>query len=82
MTQRKFEILRKEIIRAYGIDPEQILTREALNQPARTQVNVDEYQNSQLQALSKALRELIRQDTADTMKTVQMRTADGGPAGN
>jgi site-specific recombinase XerD len=72
----------KEIIRAYGMDPEQVLTREALNQPATTQVSSEEYQNNQLQTLSKALRELIRKDTTDTLKTVQMRTVDSGPAGN
>jgi site-specific recombinase XerD len=72
----------KEIIRAYGMNPEQVLTREALNQPARTQVNPDEYENTQLQTLSKALRDLIRKDAAETIQAVHIRTNVGGPDGN
>jgi hypothetical protein len=72
----------KEIIRAYGMNPEQVLTREALNQPARTQVNPDEYENTQLQTLGKALRELIRKDATETLQTVRIRTDGGGPDGN
>jgi hypothetical protein len=77
----KIEAL-KEIIRAWGMNPEQVLAREALNQPARTFVYPEDTQNIEIQILSKALRDLIRQDTADTLKTVQIRTVDGGPAGN
>ena len=72
----------KEIIRAYGMSPEQVLTREALNQPARTQINPDEYENTQLQTLGKALRELIRKDATETLQTVHIRTDVGGPDGN
>jgi hypothetical protein len=52
----------KEIIRAWGMNPEQILTREALNQPARTYISPEDHGSQELQILSKALRELIRQD--------------------
>ncbi len=72
----------KEIMRAWGMNPEQVLAREALTQPARTMVNSDDNQNGELQTLSKALRELIRQDMFNTVKKVQMRTVVGGPDGN
>lgn len=77
----KIEAL-KEIIRAWGMNPEHVLAREALNQPARTLVNPQDAQDNEIRILSKALRDLIRQDTAETLKTVQIRTVDDGPAGN
>jgi hypothetical protein len=40
----KIDVL-KEIVRAYAMKPEQVLTQKALNQPAITQVNPDERQN-------------------------------------
>jgi hypothetical protein len=71
----------KEIIRAYGMNPEQILPREALNQPTTTQINPGEYQNSQLQTLSQTIKELIRKDAAETRQTGQIRTMMSGPGG-
>ena len=53
----------KEIIRAWGLNPEQILTREALNTPARTHINPDTQQNQELNILHHTLRDLIRQET-------------------
>ena len=67
----------KEIIRAWGLNPEKILTREALAQEATTYLGFDNKENNQLKILRKALRDLIRQETAG-----QMRTVDGGPVGN
>lgn len=52
----------KEIIRAWGMNPEQILTREAMTQPARTYVNAENHGNQELEILGKALRDLIRQE--------------------
>jgi len=66
----------KEIIRAWGLNPEKILTREALTQEAAVILGYENQENNQLKILSKALRDLIRQET-----TSQMRTVDGGPAG-
>jgi hypothetical protein len=63
------------------MSPEQILTREAFNQPARTPVSPDEYKDSELQILSKTLRELVRKDATEALQTVQIRTVNGGPAG-
>jgi site-specific recombinase XerD len=52
----------KEIIRAYGMNPEQILTRDALTQGATTEkLDVSE---SQLAILRQQLRQLIKNDIA------------------
>jgi hypothetical protein len=67
----------KEIIRAWQLNPEKILTREALTQEAATILGFENQDNNQLTILSKALRDIIRQETAG-----QMRTVDGGPVGN
>ncbi len=58
----KIEMI-KEIIRAQGINPEQILTREALNQPATTYQNPTQVQEQQLLVLTRTLRELIHEET-------------------
>jgi len=67
----------KEIIRAWGLDPEKILSKDALVEPHRTVVDFQNREDSQLQVLSKALRDIIRQEA-----TGQMRIQDGGPEGN
>jgi len=67
----------KEIIRTWGLNPEKILTREALAQEATTYLGFEQKENNQLKTLSKALRDLIRQEA-----TSQMRTVDGEPDGN
>ena len=67
----------KEIIRAWGLNPEKILTREALTQEATTYLGFENQENNQLTILSRTLRDLIRQETAS-----QMRTGNGEPDGN
>jgi hypothetical protein len=54
----------KEIIRAWGMNPEQYLTRDALAEGAITHKNQEELENHQLTILSQQLKELIRQETA------------------
>jgi len=71
----KIEAL-KEIIRAWGMNPEQILTREALTQGAAVYNSPEDFENQQLAVLSRSLKELIRQEA------VQMRSVGGGPGGN
>jgi len=66
----------KEIIRAWGLNPEQILTREAVSQEATFNVSPEELENHQLAVLSRSLKQLIREETV-----VQMRSVGGGPAG-
>jgi hypothetical protein len=53
----------KEIIRAWGMNPEQVLTREALTQGAAVCITPQDKENHDLQVLSQTLRELIRQET-------------------
>lgn len=68
----------KEMIRAFGLDPEKILTKEALTEPHRTIINgTQNRENTQLEILSRALRDLVNQEIAG-----QMRTMGGGPDGN
>lgn len=68
----------KEIIRAWRLDPDKILTREALTEPHRTIINgSQDRENSQLEIVSRALKDLARHET-----TGQMHSKGGGPAGN
>ena len=52
----------KEIIRAWGMNPEQILTKDALAEGAITYVNPADIENHQLVVLSNQLKELIRHE--------------------
>jgi hypothetical protein len=52
----------KEIILSFAMNPEQVLTREALSDGATTYKNTEDYENQQLAILSNQLRELIRQE--------------------
>ena len=52
----------REIIRAWGLNPEKALTREALSQGATVRINAEEREDRDLQVLSRALRGLIRQE--------------------
>jgi site-specific recombinase XerD len=54
----------KEIIRAWGMNPEQVLTRETLTQRAAVCITPQDRENHDLQILSQTLKELIRQETA------------------
>jgi hypothetical protein len=53
----------KETIRAWGMNPEQVLTREALTQGATVYTTPQDRESHDLQVLSQTLRELIRQET-------------------
>jgi len=59
----KIEIV-KEIIRAYGMNPEQVLTREALSDGATTYKSAEDYENHQLTILGNQLKQLIREAAA------------------
>ena len=59
----------KEIIRAWGMDPEQLLTRKALSQPHRMYTGPRDREQNQLQTLSLALKDLMKKELLDT-KTV------------
>jgi hypothetical protein len=59
----KIEAL-KEIIRAWGMNPEQLLTRDALSEGAITYKSADDYENHQLQILSSELKQLIKREAS------------------
>lgn len=52
----------KEYIRALGVNPEEILTREALFQPARTYATFQDREDYQLKVLSHALKEALKRE--------------------
>jgi site-specific recombinase XerD len=52
----------KEIIRAWGLNPEALLTRDALSQGAITIKTGEDYENRQLQILGNELREIIKRE--------------------
>jgi hypothetical protein len=54
----------KEIIRAWGLNPEQILTREALAQDAAVHIDQERRADNELQILGNTLKELIRQESS------------------
>jgi site-specific recombinase XerD len=58
----KIEAL-KEMIRAWGMNPEQVLTREALSDGAATYKSSEDHESHQLAILGNQLRELIREAT-------------------
>jgi endonuclease/exonuclease/phosphatase (EEP) superfamily protein YafD len=47
----------KEIIRAWGLNPEEVLTRDALTRPNRTVVDNSQIENQQPAQLATALRQ-------------------------
>ena len=55
----------KEIVRALGLNPEEILTKEALSMPHRTVITarIDE---SQMDSLLKALKQKLKQELIKT----------------
>jgi hypothetical protein len=52
----------EEIIRAWGMNPEQILARDALSDGAATHKNLEDFENHQLQILSNQLKQFIRKE--------------------
>jgi hypothetical protein len=57
----KIELI-KEYVRALGVNPESVLTREALSEPARIYVTSQDMEDHQLKVLSKALREALKRE--------------------
>jgi integrase len=52
----------KEIVRAWGMDPERILVREALTEPHRVILQPVEREEEQVRTLAGALREMLRRE--------------------
>lgn len=57
----KIEAL-KEIIRAWGMDPEEILTKKALATPHRAYASTGDREEDQVKALSAALKEMMKRE--------------------
>ena len=55
----KIEAL-KEIIRAWGMNPDEILTKRALAEPHRVSASMKDREENQLRALSTALKDIIK----------------------
>jgi site-specific recombinase XerD len=60
----KIEAL-KEIIRAWGLNPEEILTKEAIKRPNATIISREQLEESQLHQLSLALKEQLLKEIRD-----------------
>jgi site-specific recombinase XerD len=71
----------KEIIRAWGLNPEELLTREALMQPHRTEIDQNQLQQSQLTQLATALRQQMLKDFRENQpqKSTNSRLGFGSP---
>jgi site-specific recombinase XerD len=54
----------KEIIRAWGLNPEEILTREAMSTPHRTIIGSTELENNQMKILCNALKIEMKKELA------------------
>lgn len=65
----------KEIVRSFGLNPDEILTREALEKPHRTVIgtNVETgHVDTLLKALKHKLKEELTAETPTQLKTVQI----------
>jgi monoamine oxidase len=57
----KIEILR-EMVRAWGLNPEEVLTREALTRPCATLVSPASCEEEQVKSLSMTLKDMMRKE--------------------
>jgi hypothetical protein len=55
----------KEIIRAWGLNPDEILTKEALSRPNATVISRDQVEERQLHQLSVALKQELLKEIRD-----------------
>lgn len=66
----KMEAL-KEIIRAWGMNPDEILTRQALTSPARAHAQTVGQEEGQITELRNALRDMMRKELLDSKNISQ-----------
>jgi len=52
----------KEMMRAWGLEPEKILTREALAEPHRVSASSEEREKEQIRLLGSALKESLKKE--------------------
>ena len=67
----------KEIIRAWGLNPEEILTRDALVQPHRTVMDHGQLENHQLSQLTTALRQQMLKEIRENQPQKSMNSCLG-----
>ncbi len=58
----------KEIIRAWGLKPEEILTKNALTQPHRTVIDRNQIEQNQIHQLSIALKQHLLEELRENPK--------------
>lgn len=56
----------KEIIRAWGLNPEELLTKQALATPHRTVTTTQETEQQQIQELSNILKNIMKNEIQPT----------------
>jgi hypothetical protein len=69
----KLEAL-KEIIRAWGLNPEEILTRDALTRPNMTIIDQNQLENHQLSQLTTALRQQMLKEIRENQSEKSMNS--------
>ena len=71
----------KEIIRAWGLNPEEILTRDTMTQPHRTIIDNSQLENHQLTQLTTALRQQMLKEIRENppQKSMNSRLGIGSP---
>jgi site-specific recombinase XerD len=71
----------KEIIRAWGLNPEEVLTREALSQPHRTVIDQSQLEQLQLAQLTTALKQQMLKEIRETQpeKSMNSRLGSSSP---
>jgi len=55
----------KQIVRAWGMDPDKVLMKEAFVEPHRTIIPQSGYEEVQIKALSQALKEMMRKELSN-----------------
>jgi len=71
----------KEIIRAWGMNPEQILTKKALTEPHRTIIDQSHIEQNQIHQLTTALKQQMLKEIRETQnkKSINSCLSDGSP---
>jgi hypothetical protein len=71
----------KEIIRAWGLNPEEILTKDALTRPNRTIIDNSQLENQQLVQLTTALKQQMLKEIHQNQpkNSINSRLDNGSP---
>ncbi|MDH7555496.1 MAG: hypothetical protein QHG94_00960 [Candidatus Methanosuratincola sp.] len=74
----------KEIICAWGLNPEEILTKDALTKPNRTIIDNSQLENHQLVQLTAALKQQMLKEIHEHQpkNSINSRLDNGSPEGN